>query len=399
MTRILPWSVKTVCATLVFLGCQDAVGLDQVEPSVAESVVVTLPDTASGGAVLVIDPATGRVVRRPAVAGLALSLAVSDDHRTAYVGTLRSGFRYEISVVDLAAGVELARIPESLNGVPTEANGIGLLTSDVFGLSTSTNTLVTWRAIRDGVVGIAAVARDTYQPVAFSGPWNVADIGQGSISTSGSRARSALLLLASRTNASGGPLRTTSLFMLDPVTLMPFDSISPSVLGASGSEQLWQVVPAPDGASLYLAGSTHIVRYDLVTRRVLAQIARPATGALALSRDGQRVLITDVGTWPDSPGSGLLYVFDALLQALGTIDVSTPLGGVPRSPTATVTGLAASSADGRTMYVSAGSEMVGPLFPPQRARLLVVDLRDLSLKKEVTLPGYGRGRVALGPTF
>jgi len=95
--------------------------------------------------------------------------------------------------------------------------------------------------------------------------------------------------------------------------------------------------------------------------------------------------------WPDSPGSGLLFLYGPNLESLGTIDVSTPLGGAPRGATATCTGLAAPGRDGRTVYVRAGSGSRFSLYPRQPARLLVVDVVSRALLRTIDLDGFGLG--------
>jgi hypothetical protein len=55
--------------------------------------------------------------------------------------------------------------------------------------------------------------------------------------------------------------------------------------------------------------------------------------------------------------------------------------------------MAASSPDGRVLYIRTGTPQIGPLYPPQPARLLIVDVVDRSLRKAVDLGGFGLGFV------
>jgi hypothetical protein len=203
-----------------------------------------------------------------------------------------------------------------------------------------------------------------------------------------------LILVAGRQNASGGPRTDEAVYTLDAHTLAPLDSISLAALGASAAERIWQALPSTDGRTLYVATSTRIVRYDVCSRSVLTSTPRPGTGLLtvvAAPAADTTLILTDVGVWPDTPGSGFIYLFGRNLDLRDSIDVSTPIGGVPMSPTATVTGSAMGGIDGRTVYVRAGSDEVGPLYPAQRARLLIVDFVNRRFVRAVDLTGFGLG--------
>ena len=125
-----------------------------------------------------------------------------------------------------------------------------------------------------------------------------------------------------------------------------------------------------------------------------ASVARQASGSLTLVPGGRMLTLTDVGIGFDSPGSGILRLYDADLVPIGSIDASTPVGGVPNSPTATRMGLAAAGSDGRMLYVRSGSSERGPLFPSQPARLLFVDLIEKHVTRSMSLGGYGLGWVS-----
>jgi hypothetical protein len=68
---------------------------------------------------------------------------------------------------------------------------------------------------------------------------------------------------------------------------------------------------------------------------------------------------------------------------------------VPGDPTATRTGQGVASADGQTLFVRSGSDLVGPLYPAQPARLLIVDVNAKSLIPTIEIGGYGLGHVFL----
>ena len=116
-----------------------------------------------------------------------------------------------------------------------------------------------------------------------------------------------------------------------------------------------------------------IYKCDLVTHTVLAAQSHPFVGThtlLALAPDGQRLYLPDAGDEFNSPGSGIIYVYGSNLEALEPIDLHASASVDGKPPT--MHG-AAVSADGKLLYVAAGSAATGPTFEAQPGRLLVVD--------------------------
>jgi hypothetical protein len=107
-----------------------------------------------------------------------------------------------------------------------------------------------------------------------------------------------------------------------------------------------------------------LATYDVVSRSLVGKALRPAGGTPTLSPTGEYVLLTQ--------RSGLLYVFDSQLQQLDSIDVSTPLGGIPGTHLGVVT-RSAVFADAITAYVVAGGR---DRFDDQPVRILTVDVQS-----------------------
>lgn len=354
--------------------------------SPGEVVLITSPERDQ---LWMIVPTSGAITARLDLGGKAQSAAASSDGTTLYAGVSGAGFRNELVAIDTRVNRVLWRLRLGSDGQPNFLDGVGLISGEALALSHDGQGLYLWRAVKDGVTGVTLVDVSTRRPTAFSGPWNVS--GLVPIPPSAPRWSGALAVVGSRANAAGGPLGGSSVFVLDPVSLQVVDSILAEDLGGAQGEDIWEVVPSPDGQALYIAGSQRLVRYSLADQRVTASVARPGTGGLSVTSDGETLIVTDGGTWPELPGSGLVYAYGPNFEPHGTIDVSTPLGGRPLSPTATVTGGTAMSLDGRTVYVRAGTPPIGTLYTPQPARLLMVDMIDRSLRRAVELGGFGGG--------
>lgn len=359
----------------------------------SNGLVITTASSGGSNVLYAFDPGTGRVDAWPPLGAAVYGGVLSADSRTLFLSIRNSGFRSDLVAINARSGNALWSLTIATAGQPRILDGVGLLTGEVMAVASDDSLLYLWRSVKDSVVGIAALNLKTQRPVAFSGPWNVAAGGIQPMTQRCNAPRAVLMLVADRQNASGGPRRDEAVYTLDAHTLAPLDSISLPELGASPAEDVWQALPSADGRTLYVATSTRIVRYDPCNRSILASTTRPATGMLAVVAAAAEttLILTDVGVWPDTPGSGFIYLLDQNLDLLDSIDVSTPIGGDPKTPTATVTGSAAGGSDGRTVYVRAGSDEVGPLYPPQPARLLVLDFVNRRLVRAVDLTGFGLG--------
>lgn len=364
----------------VLSGCSEATVPIPHEPE------VLITTTAEWDGLRLIAPGTGRTLKTLPLGEYVEGTAPVPDRSVLYVNA-RTGSRRELVAVDMRSLDIEWRLPLSTNWQSHHvADGIGVLGGEKIGVWPDGSRLYTY-AIRNGVYGIAAIAMPTRQPVAFSGPWNVSSIT--AVPPSAKFPQGALALVASRNNADGGPFWGLKTYLLDPYTLTPTDSLLATDLDGTDDQETWQVVSAHDGHTLYIAGSERLAQFDLVNRRVTASVARASLGALTLAGNGQLLILTDAGRWPESPGSGLLHLYGSNLEPLGTIDVSSPLGGHPYSPTATVTGLAVASLDGRTVYAPTGTFLRGPLYPIQPARILAVDVAEKKIRRVIELGGYG----------
>ncbi len=176
---------------------------------------------------------------------------------------------------------------------------------------------------------------------------------------------------------------------LDPSESRIVDSIALPLSETFPGDRIQGFVFAPGGGAVYLLGLAGIYRMDLSARTITNRISPPSRGSVSVSPDGTRVLITDGGVWPDFPGSGQVFVFDASLQPLPPIDlgVDPVTGGKTRSA-----GVAWSD-DSRLAYITTGSAEIGPLFAPQRSRLLVVDVASRTIVREIPLNDFNVSQV------
>lgn len=379
------------------IACGGSVGPDKPD---VRAIDIVMTAVSSPAELVIVDGAGRNIASRIDLGGAVEGLTAAPDGSTFYVGIVGSGFRRMLVALDGITGKTLYALPLSENGLPIVVDGIGLLSGEVVAVSADNSRLYVGRAVKDGVRGIAALDLTTRRPVAFSGPWNVAAGGIVPLAADGTvplLRDGAVAIVASRqVSPGGGPRTGEKVYFLASSTLAVLDSITTDVLGGSPTQDIWEAVPAPDGRAIYVGGSERVARFDLVTQRVVATVARPSLGAIAVAADGSAVLITDVGSFPDSPGSGLLFVYGPDLVQRGTIDVSTPLGGRSRSPSATVTGIALSRRSGHVLYVRSGTPATGPNFFPQPARLLTVDASELRVLQALELGGFGLGPIALG---
>ena len=316
-------------------------------------------------------------------------IASSSDDNVLVIDIQSDGTRELVSVaVPLFAIV--AR--QSLAGFGQQNGGTTPVTGEA--AAVDGDALYLWRTDASGTLGIGRFSIRSTALTAFSGPWNLVGGGLIVLSPSTMFPRGALVGVGLR-SAPGPRNGQSRVFFLDPLNLAVIDSILPSDI--SGEEDVWQFVPTGDPQTAFIVGATHIIRYDLSRREAVAATTRDAPGFLVVANDST-LLLTDGGIWPDSPGSGLLRLYDWQLRPAGEVDVSTPVAGSPNSPTATRTGIAIAAQDGRTVFVRGGSEVWGPLYAPQPARLFRVDVLAKRLVSWTSLGGYGLGPIAFAAT-
>lgn len=297
----------------------------------------------------------------------------------------------ELVSIDLCRRLVDKRLAMFGAGGPNEINGIGLSTGEVMAVHSLANRLYLWRSWKGDVQGVASVDLRELAPTAFSGPWNVA--AGGIVLFWPGTMNETLGVIASRDQ--NGGRSGSKVYFLDPTSLKVRDSIDSSDLGEQG--EVWSVDTLADGRTILVGGADWLVTYDTDLRQTVRSVARPASGSVHLSPDHNTVVLTDAGGI-DFLGSGLLHLFDPQLSLIGTVDVSTPLGGLPNGPTATATRGVAFAPDGRTAYVVSGTPEIGPLYPTQASRIIAVDLQTRTVIRVYELGGYELGMPFLLPS-
>ena len=383
----MTWSSRGTCFWTLVLACAciscsngTAVQLDSVSRLlyVAGSTIRAI-DLDSGGTPWVI-PLDGTVE----------GVVVGAEPHHLFVTVEGSNFQRELVRVDLCTRRVDRRLAMSGIAGPDQANGIRLATGEVMAVHPLADRLYLWRSWREDTLGIASVDLGEFAPTAFSGPWNVA--GGGIVLFWPGGTNETLGVIASRDQNAGRS--GAKVYLLDPNSLNVTDSIDSSDLGQQG--EIWSVDALADGRTILVGGAGWLVTYDTDLRQSVRSVARPAWGRVHLSPDRSTVVLTDGGGF-EAPGSGLLHLFDAQLSPIGTVDVSTPLGGLPNTPTATVTRIVAFADDGRTAYVASGTPPIGPLYTTQPARIIAVDLPTRTVIRVYELGGHELGWPLLSP--
>ncbi len=306
------------------------------------------------------------------------AFAVSPDSNMVYMTGLTSDSRRVLVAVDTRS--LKTTWSEELRDLSKHSRIGDITIYGETGIATSLNgsRLLLANSSFNGIMGIAVLDLPTRDPVAFIGPLFIRPNGllplppgptvpSGGILAVGTRSRETLPI-------------TDWLFVIDAASLEIQDSVTVTPPADNFWPSLRQAVPTPDGRSIFLLARDSIHRYDLQLRNVVASTSSPSLGWLTILPDATGLYMTDPGDGRDSPGSGLLFAFDANLQRRDSIDLRlAAVDGV-----APVTNWAAPSSCGGFVYVTAGTSSIGPLFGPQPGRLLIVDV--VAQKLVDTLP-------------
>lgn len=343
-------------ATCTGFACNGATG-PEVEPAFDQLWV-------AGSEVRLLDLASGLERSVLSFEGMIESAVMPPGSEVMWLGVV-SGLSRELVQLDVCSESITAR--RTLSSLAD--GGIALLTAEILAEDQAIGALYVWRASAAGVTGVAVLDQATLVPTGFMGPWNVVADGIVPVSANGWLGAGGIALVASR--SLDAPREGEAVFFIDRETTR--DSLTTDDLTVPETEI--QGVVYTDGRDrLVVEGASWLVAFDTRSKTVVQAVPRPATGELVPHPDGSLYLLGDVGDWPDRPGSGVLTMFDADLDVTGSIDLSTPLGGAPNSPTATVIRRIVLDPDQPLAYVSTGTPARGPLYPVQTSKLISVDL-------------------------
>jgi DNA-binding beta-propeller fold protein YncE len=346
--------------------------------------------------VAVVDAASGKVAARPGPVPIYKTAATpSPDGTTIYfVAADQAGaklFALDARTHELVLWLSLDSpvSPQQLDGVwirgralSLTPDGTRLLVGGAF-LSDPTKAVGT----EGEVIAVLDVQTrrlvGTVDPLQVRGSVSMAMLPRGAALSAGG-----VVAIGSRTVHRSARPTLDQLFVIDAATLAVIDSALIAPSRQDSDVLLGQVLASPDGGRAYVtdvAGSIYV--YDLVTRRVTRSVRFPNRVSITIAPDGQRIYATNGGNLFDSPGAGVIYVMDADLQPLPTIDLRdhalldrvTPALGAP------VVGSAHPK-----LYVAAGTSSIGPLFGSQPLRILEVDLHTRELNRAIPLNDFGR---------
>jgi hypothetical protein len=269
----------------------------------------------------------------------------------------------------------------------SRVEGLELLSPHALAPTPSGTRMLLAPARRAGDFGVAVLDGATRDPVDFLGPLNASPEGITTVPPSGTHVNGAVVIAGTRTSGAGP--KEGWLFLLDGVSLAPRDSVRLT----SGVDDEWaglgQVIAAPFGEAVYIRGPDGLLRYDLLTRDVTASPPTDVRGRLSVAADGGSIYLADEGDGRFSAGTGFLYRYSADLATVEPIDLRAEAvnGSGPTIQSA------ATSGDSRTIYVLVGNPSIGPVFPGQSLRVLVVDAISKAVGHSFPVGGYGGGPI------
>jgi hypothetical protein len=357
-------------------GCASATGPEQI----AGDVLVRV----TADAIVGLDPVTGQVRWEHGVSGSIESVVRVGGAQELLLSVRDAGFARSLRRFDMCRHEVEWTLPLFTGAGPTVIDSIGLSTAEVLAADAGGYAYL-WRSEQAGVVGLAQLDLGSRRPTAFAGPWYV--VAGGVVALVGAPSPT-LAVVGARSDSSAA---TTSVYTLDGATLEVRDSVTAETFGRSGD--VWSATSIDEGGSLIVGGGGWLGTFDVGAGTVAGQIPVSATGRLHPSPDGDLLLLTDVGTGFDLPGSGLVHVLGEALDARGTIDVSSPVGGAPGTATSTVTRSAAFSPDGAIAYVLGGTRERGPVYPVQPTRVFVIDVASRQVTDVLHLGGFELGEL------
>lgn len=371
--------ISTLAVVLVLPGC-----LTTSEPACPTHPVVVL-GAETGRAYSVSDSCASASALPVTLPRVLDAFAMSPDSAVLYftgsesVTTARYLFAFDLRSLHLMWRRDLAEIAtrSSIDGLTVIGNYAVAVSGD--------GTRLILNGERDGVPGLVSLSLDSLEPVAFYGPFVTPPDGTALVVPSPRLPTGAIAVVGTR-QTSERPTKGM-LLVLTP-NLVPVDS----VILVPASDDRWggmhQVATSADGQAAYVSTADSILQYSIPERTITARIAPPTQGWLNVDSERDRIYLTDPGDGRDTPGSGLVLVFDLRLAARAPVDLRTEgMNGV-----LPVTHRAVPAVDTDLLYVTSGTASRGPLYGPQPARVFVVDPSSGVLRQVVALDDWGAVR-------
>lgn len=334
------------------------------------SSLVPWPDTVlvGGGelqSLTVLSAGQGVVFARPGpVPTFKDAYALSASSHRLYLTARDNSTPASLLAIDTRSLAVVVREQLSVMSARTTTLGNLALSGD-YGLAASGDgTRLLMDALNGVIQGIALINVTNLAPTDFLAPLYVSPGGIVRVPTSSGEDR--YLVVGARTPYWSAP-RADYLYVLGDQPLAVLDSFQLTPSRTDGGLGLFQAVPSADGSTVFVVTSDSILKFGMTSGRVQASAPRPSQGWLALSPDESRLYLTDPGYFPDSPGSGLVYVYSSSLNQLPPINLATSPNVVP------VSNYAAFTRDWRYLLVSSGTASRGPLFGSQPGRVYVID--------------------------
>lgn len=337
---------------------------DPVRPIQHASGLVVTP--GDNGAAYLIDTALTESTSIPLGTRATLAATPAPDRSIVYLSVLFPDAHRELIALRTRDASVVWREIVSGSTVQRTIGGVQVWGPDVMAATPNGSDLILGFAKKDSVQGLAALDVAARSSVRFAGPL-VVRAGLGTVGASSRYPHGAVVAGGGRSSTD----RRNWIYFLDSESLALVDSLAPDAI--SPSDTMTQVLPAPSGDALLIATRRSLIRFDLTAGRRTASTQNPTAGAMAVTADGSRLLVTDPGSFPEQPGSGRVSVFDvATLTPLGSIQLPPADDGQPR-----VSLNASAATGGPLIYLTTGTPSRGPLFGTQRPAILALDVQQM----------------------
>lgn len=387
------WEVRAaslLTLALVTVGCDGSPTEPGDRLELATAVVTFCCDSAR---TMTVDASSGRTVASHEIPWIPLNLTLSHDRSRAHVPATPTDGTRRLLVFD---GDGLTVLHDELLSTAVERGPV----SDLV-LSTEQGFELARNGSRFYVDAFRPEGESTTQGIAVleTTTWSVTDFTP-LLSSDGANMIGGMAVAPGSAGAESGDLAVTlpladsldHLFWLDGTTFALRDSLTiGGRLSFSGAGKARDLVASPTENVVYVLQVDSLLKVRMSNGEldVTRSIRRPHLwiGArLAISGDGRRLFLTNPGDFFDSPGTGFVAVYDSELERLPDID----LNGDPivESFSPRISSVAVGP-DDRFLYVAAGSASGGPLFPPQRGHLYVIEIETGEIVRKIDLGLFG----------
>lgn len=353
------------------------------------SVGTDTPDvlivSVDGSQLLAIEPASATIAARPGPIPLWPAARAADGNSVIYSGSTGLYAERELAALDSRTFTITSRWRLAALESTSLVQDIELPSLTSVAYTVDQSRLLLSPSRRSSIEGVAVFDMASGRIVTFVDSLPIAPQGLVSVPPTADLPSGVVVAAVGRRLPAG---QTEGwLHLLHPSNLSPFDSVRVSLPVDQQNAGISSVTRTEDGKYLYVVRGNRLLRISLSQRVITDSLSVPSFARILIAPGDTAVFVSDIGDGRNYAGSGVILVASPDLRRIDSLSVrhSAVANAGPTVQAVVV------SRNGKYLYVLVGNERIGPLFPAQALKILVIDAGSRALLKSLDLNEWAGG--------